>query len=53
VLGLVALPMVVTIALEWAGLRAVPNAWRAAASLPAAWGVGALIAESLSFRVTL
>jgi uncharacterized membrane protein len=53
VLFLAALPMVATVGMEWAGLWGVSNAWRAAASLPAAWAVGALAAESSSFQVTL
>jgi uncharacterized membrane protein len=53
VLIVAALPMLATLALEWVGLWAVPNAWRAAGSVPAAWATGAMLAESLSFRVRL
>jgi hypothetical protein len=53
VLVLAAVPMMATVGLESAGLWGAANAWRGAASLPAAWAVGALVAESLSFRVTL
>ena len=53
VLAWAAVPMAVTIVLEWAGIWAASNAWRAVGSLPAAWAAGALVAESLSFRVTL
>jgi uncharacterized membrane protein len=53
VLGLALVPLAASVALEWLGLWTAPNAWRAAASLPAAWAAGALVAESLSFRVTL
>ncbi len=48
-----ALPMLCTVIVEWAGLWDVPNGWRAAASVPTAWAIGAMLAESLSFRVTL
>jgi hypothetical protein len=53
VVGAALVPLLLTIVLEWAGAWTVSNAWRAALSLPAAVAAGALVAESLSFRVTL
>jgi uncharacterized membrane protein len=46
-------PMLASVALESVGLWMAPNGWRALTAVPAAWALGAMIAEFLSFRVKL
>lgn len=50
VLGLCAVPMALSLALEWAGVWAGTNQWRAVSAVPLGLAVGALVAESLSFQ---
>jgi hypothetical protein len=50
ILILSALPMLLSVVLEWNGAWAGSNVIRAATGLPAGCAVGAFVIESLSFR---
>jgi uncharacterized membrane protein len=50
VLAAAAVPMALSLVLEWVGVWAGTNGWRAASAVPLGLAGGVLIGESLSFR---